>query len=190
MKGFTLLESIVVLFLFVVAILIASQTYVNLMRSAVLAQSYQLALDNFRFGTEKVWNEIKNGSNFRRMIGSSPVLCNGAQTDNIVFSDRRCREIRIYPTSTPQCPSGSKCNLAFQIDGRPHLLFDNELVLLESFRVYCDRIVSGPAYYQNANKIFILNYKVRLKTKTTQIPFEVWQAVAPSNSVFMNPPCQ
>jgi hypothetical protein len=124
------------------------------------------------------------------MIGSSPVLCNGAQTDNIVFSDRRCREIRIYPTSTPQCPSGSKCNLAFQIDGQPHLLFDNELVLLESFRVYCDRIVSGPAYYQNANKIFILNYKVRLKTKTTQIPFEVWQAVAPSNSVFMNPPCQ
>jgi prepilin-type N-terminal cleavage/methylation domain-containing protein len=169
MKGFTLLESIVVLFLFVIAILIASQTYVNLMRSAVLAQSYQLALDNFRFGAEKVWNEIKNGSNFNPSV------------DSLEFSDRRCRRVKVYSSSN---------NLIFEINGQQNPLFDNELVELQSFNLYYDQPKPTGAYYETAHKIFILHYKVLLKTKTTGIPFEVRQAVAPSNSVFMNPPCQ
>jgi prepilin-type N-terminal cleavage/methylation domain-containing protein len=169
MKGFTLLESIVVLFLFVIAILIASQTYVNLMRSAVLAQSYQLALDNFRFGAEKVWNEIKNGSNF---IPSA---------NSLEFFDRRCRRVKVYSSSN---------NLIFEINGQQNQLFDNELIELQSFNLYYEQPKPTGAYYETSHKIFILNYKVLLKTKTTQIPFEVWQAVAPSNSVFMNPPCQ
>jgi type II secretory pathway pseudopilin PulG len=168
-KGFTLLESIVVLGLFVAAIFVASQIYFNLMRSAILAQSYQLALDNLRFGAEKVWNEIKNGSNF---IPSA---------NSLEFLDRRCRKIRVYPSPN---------NLIFEVNGRQSQLFDNELVEFQSFNLYYDSPVGGPSYYQNANKIFILNYKVILKTKTTQIPFEVWQAVAPSNSAFINNPCQ
>jgi type II secretory pathway pseudopilin PulG len=168
-RGFTLLESVVVLGLFVLAILVASQIYFNLMRSAILAQSYQLALDNLRFGAEKVWNEIKNGSDF---IPSA---------NSIEFFDRRCRKIRVYPGSN---------NLIFEVNGKQSQLFDNELVEFRSFNLYYDQPNPTGAYYETAHKIFILNYKVILKTKTTQIPFEIWQAVAPSNSVFMNNPCQ
>jgi len=173
-KGFTLLESIVVLGLFIIAIFVASQIYFNLMRSAILAQNHQLAFDNFRFGAEKIWNEIKNGSNF---IPSS---------SSIEFFDHRCRKVKIYTIATPTP------NLIFELNGQASPLFDNDLVELQSFNLFYDNptTTNGSSYYQTANKIFILNYKVILKTKTTQIPFEVWQAVAPSNSVLMNNPCQ
>jgi type II secretory pathway pseudopilin PulG len=170
-KGFTLLESIVVLGLFTTAIFIGSQIYSNLIRSAILAQNYQLALDNFRFGAEKVWGEIKNGSNFIFIPSEN----------RLEFFDRLCREVKIYPSSN---------NLIFEVNGKQSQLFDNELVEFQSFNLYYDSPVGGFHYYKNANKIFILNYKVILKTKTTQIPFEVWQAVAPSNSILVNNPCQ
>jgi type II secretory pathway pseudopilin PulG len=168
-KGFTLLESIVVLGLFTTAIFIGSQMYSNLMRSAILAQNYQLALDNFRFGAEKVWSEIKSGSNFNPSANS------------LEFFDRRCRVVRVYPGPN---------NLIFEVDGKQSQLFDNELVEFQSFNFYYDQPKTTGAYYETAHKIFILNYKVILKTKTTQIPFEVWQAVAPSNSVLVNNPCE
>jgi prepilin-type N-terminal cleavage/methylation domain-containing protein len=168
-RGFTLLESAVVLALFVGAVLIATQIYFNLMRSAVLAQNYQLALDNFRFGSEKVWNEIKNGNNFN------------PSTSSIEFFDRRCRKIKIYSTTT---------NLVFEINNQSNLLFDSDLVELQSFNVYYDNPTTSEVYFQKSHKIFLINYKVILKTKTTQIPFETWQTVAPSNSVFVINPCQ
>jgi hypothetical protein len=130
-----------------------------------------LALDNLRFGAEKVWNEIKNGSNF---IPSA---------NSLEFFDRHCRGVKIYPDPNNQ-------NLIFEINGQRNQLFDNELVELQSFNLYYDQPNPTGAYYKTAYKIFILNYKVILKTKTTQIPFEVWQAVAPSNSAFINNPCQ
>jgi len=173
-KGFTLLESIVVLSLFVILIFIATQIYFNLMNSAILAQSYQLSLDNFRFGAEKIWNEIKNGSNF---VPSS---------NSLEFKNRRCQSVKIYPTSSP------RPNLIFEIEGRPNPIFDDELIEFVSFSLYYDSPVGNPGdpYYKTANKIFLINYKVNLKTKMTKIPLEVWQAVAPSNSAFINNPCQ
>jgi len=173
-KGFTLLESIVVLFLFMTLIFIATQIYFNLMNSAILAQSYQLSLDNFRFGAEKIWNEIKNGSNF--VISSN----------SLEFNNRRCQNLKIYPTSSPSS------NLIFEIDGKSNLIFDNELVEFVSFNIYYDNPIGNPidSYYKMANKIFLINYKVNLKTKITKVPLDVWQAVAPSNSVLINNPCQ
>jgi prepilin-type N-terminal cleavage/methylation domain-containing protein len=167
-KGFTLLESIVVLAIFITAIFIATQIYFNLMRSAILAQSYQLALDNFRFGAEKIWSEIKNGSEFR-VSGSS-----------ISFNDRRCRNVSVYQSSN---------NLYFSIDSQSSPLFDDKLVELENFEVFSDTPKGGDVYFQKANKIIVLHYKVKLKTKTTEVPLEIWQAVAPSNSILVNKPC-
>jgi type II secretory pathway pseudopilin PulG len=172
MRGFTLLESIVVLSLFIIAILVISQIYFNLMSSAILAQNYQLAFDNFRFGADKVWNEVKNGSDFNPSANS------------LAFFDRRCRGVRIYQISTPTP------NLIFEVNSQGNPLFNNELVELQSFHLYYDSPFSGSSSLSSTNKIFIFNYKVILKTKTTQIPFEVWQAVAPLNSVLTHSPCQ
>ena len=169
-KGFTLLESVVVLFLFVTAMTITSQIYINLIKAAILAQNFQLSLDNVRLGAEKVWGELKNGTNF---IPSA----NGIQ-----FLDRLCRQIKIYRSGN---------NLIYDIRGQSVSLFDDRLVEVTDFKIFYDNPSGDPNFYfGQANKIFILNYKVNLKTKTLVIPFEVWQTVAPSNSSLINNPCQ
>jgi prepilin-type N-terminal cleavage/methylation domain-containing protein len=169
-KGFTLLESMVVLMLFVVAVLIASQIYFNLMKSALLAQNMQLSLDNVRFGVEKVWTEIKNGSNFVPSATS------------IQFLDRKCRLVKIYQENY---------NLIYEINNSTSTIFDESLVSLKNFQIYYDSPSGNPnSYFGTANKIFVIHYQVDLKTKTLTIPFEFWQTVAPSNSVFFNNPCQ
>lgn len=171
--GYTLLESIVALILFTFGILIVSQMYLSLMRSALLAQNLQLALDNARFGAEKVWSEIKNGSNF--VISTTP-------TSTILeFKDRRCQLIKVYQDND---------NLIYEINGSPSTRFDNRLVSLRNFQIYYDKPTTTGTYYQTANKIFVLHYQLDLKTKTLIIPFEFWQTVAPANSVFINNPCQ
>jgi prepilin-type N-terminal cleavage/methylation domain-containing protein len=172
MKGFTLLESMVVLFLFVVAIVIAAQIYVGLMSSAILAESFQLGLDNFRYGAERILNEIKSGSNFTPSLSS------------LEFLDRHCKKIKVFTSST---------NLIFESNGIQVPLFDNELVEINSFRLYYDT-PSGTdpyPYFKTASapKFFLINYKVNLKTKITNIPLDIWQAVAPFNNVFPNNPC-
>ncbi|GIW67348.1 MAG: hypothetical protein KatS3mg096_216 [Candidatus Parcubacteria bacterium] len=168
-NGFTLLESVAVLFIFLVIITVVSQIYTNLMRSAILAQNFQLTMDNVRFGAEKVWNEIKNGSNFV-LSGNS-----------LQFLDRLCRPVRIYVSGE---------NLIYEVSGQASPLFDNNLVSLTSFRIYYDVPSGDPSFYfGRANKVFILNYEVNLKTKTLVIPFSVRQAVAPFNSAFINNPC-
>ena len=170
MKGFTLLESMVVLFLFIVAIVISAQVYVGFMNSAVLAESFQLGLDNFRYGAERILNEIKSGSNFTVSLSS------------LEFFDRRCKKIKIFPSST---------NLIFEANSIQVPLFDNELVEVNSFNLYYDTPSGGNAYFQKASatKFFLINYKINLKTKITNIPLDIWQGVAPFNNVFPNNPC-
>jgi len=169
-KGFTLLESMVVLMLFVVAVLIASQIYFNLMKSALLAQDMQLSLDNVRFGAEKIWTEIKNSSNFVPLATS------------IQFLDRKCRLVKIYQENN---------NLIYEINDQKSKLLDDRLIVLRNFQIYYDVPSGNPSFYfGTANKIFVIHYQVDLKTKTLTIPFEFWQAVAPSNSAFLNNPCQ
>jgi type II secretory pathway pseudopilin PulG len=167
-KGITILESMVVMMLFSVAIIILSQMYFNLMRSAILAQEMQLSLDNIRFGNEKLWLDIKNGSDF---VTSS---------NRLDFKDRFCRSVKIYFSSN---------NLIYEISGTTSTIFDNDLVELKSFRIYYDNPSSGSSYYQTANKVFVFYYQFDLKTKVMTIPFEIRQTVAPLNSVFPNNPC-
>jgi prepilin-type N-terminal cleavage/methylation domain-containing protein len=169
-KGFTLLEVLIVLALFTVAVSIISQIYINLIKASVLAQDMQLSLDNVRFAVEKIWLDIKNGSYFV------------ALTARIEFLDRKCRLVKIYLEDN---------NLVYEIDNRKFKLFNDNLVFLKNFQIYYD-IPSGDSdfYFGTANKIFVIHYQADLKTKTLTIPFEFRQAVAPSNSIFFNSPCQ
>jgi type II secretory pathway pseudopilin PulG len=172
-KGFTLLESIVVSGLFFVAILIVSQLFFNLTRSIILAQDMQLALDNIRFGTEKIWNEIKNGYNSTSPIDSS----------TINYLDRNCNQITIKKEGN---------NLIYVMNGNTTTVFDDNLVDLKKFEVYSDNPVSAdpdPKYYKISNKIIVIYYEFDLKTKITKIPFILKQTVAPLNSIFPNNPC-
>lgn len=168
-QGFTIIEALVVIFIFTVGIVLFSQIYLSLMRSIVQAQNYQLALDNVRFGAEKIWNEIKLGSDFQ--VSSS----------SLNFKNRRCENVEIIYYIDQK-------NLFF--NSKP--VFDDNLVSLESFTIFSDQPTnpSSNIYYQKSYKVIFINYSFNLKTKTTNIPFSFYQVVAPLNSVLVNSPCQ
>jgi len=169
-KGFTLVEVLIVLALFIVAVTVTSQIYINLIKASILAQDMQLSLDNVRFAVEKIWLDIKNGTDFRPS-GTS-----------LVFQDRKCRLVKIYKKDD---------NLIYEVGNKQSPLFNNNLVVLKNLKIYYDSSSVNPNFYfGTANKIFVIHYQVDLKTKTLTIPFEFRQAVAPSNSIFLNSPCQ
>lgn len=167
-KAFTILESLIVVLLFTTAIVIVSQIYFNLIKTNIQAQNLQLALDNVRFGAEKIWSEAKSGSEFT------------ITPTSLDFKNRKCQRVKVYQNGE---------NLIFETAGGQVPLFDNNLVVVRSFRIYSDTPKTSGAYYETANKIFILDYNFDLKAKGLTIPFSFWQAVAPSNSVLINKPC-
>ncbi len=167
-KGFTLVEAIVATFIFVTALTIIAQIYVLLTRTAVQIQDLQFALDSFRFATEKFWVELKASGG----IYFTPTA--------LVFKDRTCRDVKVYQ-------EGDK--IIFERSGVKSELFDPSLVEVTAFRVYSDVPQSSGSYVQTSYKVIILNYEVNLKTKSGKIPYSFWQAVAPLNSVLVNPPC-
>lgn len=168
-KAFTILESLVVLLLFMTAITLGSQIYFNLVKTNVQAQNLQLAFDNVRFGAEKIWGEVKAGSEF---VPTS---------ESLEFRTRRCQRVRILKSGN---------NLIFESAGQQVPIFDDSLVSLRNFRIYYDNPPSSGAYYQTANKVFIFDYDFELKGKNANVPFSFRQTVAPSNSVLINKPCR
>ncbi len=169
-SGFTLIESVLVISIFMILIFIATQIYFNLMDSLVQAQHLQLALDNVRFGSERVWNEIKLGSDF-------VVAHNG---NEIRFKDRNCQNIEI------EVQGHKLVIITFNNISVP--LFDEKLVKVNDFKIYSDQ-PSGGYYYQTTYKLFQIHYDLTLKTPRGEFPLKFWQTVAPLNSVFVNPPC-
>lgn len=169
-KAFTVLESIIVIFLFMTAITISSQIYFNLVKVNLQSQDLQLAFDNARFGAEKIWIEVKAGSEF------SP------DSERLVFKNRRCQEVEIYRENG---------NLFFVSSGKKVPIFDENLVSIKNFKIYYDEPTSSDKiYYQASHKIFVFDYDLELKTKNGNVPFSFRQTVAPSNSVLLNKPCQ
>lgn len=171
-QAFTLIESLVVIFLFTSAIVLISQIYLNLIKSTIQTQGFQLAFDNIRFGTEKIWNEVKSGSEF------------SLTPDSLEFRNRKCQIVKFVK---------KRENLIFELANREIPIFDNNLVNLKSFKIYSDKpetsAETSDAYYKTANKVFIFEYSFDLKVKTNLIPFTFYQTVAPSNSVLINKPC-
>lgn len=171
-KSFTLLESLVVLFIFTTTIVLVSGIYISLLRSNVNAQDFQLAFDNLRLGAERIWNEIKLGSGF--IINITPMV-------KIGFKNRKCDEVTIYKDGNNIILETSASN------GVP--LFDPNLVLVKDFRVYYDNPKTSGAYYETSYKVFVLEYDVDLKGRNLVIPFKFWQTIAPLNAVLINNPC-
>ena len=167
-RGFTFIESVVVLFVFVIGMVLVSRIYFNLVKSNIFSQDLQIAFDNVRFGAEKIWSEIKSGSQF------SPT------SSSLKFKNRRCQEIEI---------SKRDKNLIFKIENQEFQVFDSNFVELKDFKVYFDDPKNSGVYYERAYKIFVLEYDFDLKTKTTKVPFTFRQTIAPSNSVLINEPC-
>ena len=168
-KGFTIIEAVIAIFIIITALSVVALFYVNFINAFVLKQSYQLALDNIRLGTSKIFNEIKLGVNFN-------VVSNVLE-----FKDKNCNLIKLYKNND---------NLILETGDKAMPLFDNSLLILRSFNVYTDQPSGDPNFYSGiSKKIIILGYDFDVKTNKGLINVKFTQSVAPLNSTLPYNPC-
>jgi type II secretory pathway pseudopilin PulG len=176
-KGFTLVEVIVSSALVITALAIIAQTYMSIIKSVIFAQSLQANLDSVHFGLEKIWNEVKSGSNFP----TSTIA-----TTSLSFKDRRCRNITIELQ-----PGGP---LLYKIDNySSSSLFDEKLVQVNNFIVFFDTSTNpNPDDYRSySKKIVNFYFDLSLKAGDKVIPYQINLSVAPILSpISQNKPCR
>lgn len=168
-KAFTLVETVIAIFILITVIVSVSYAYINFMGSSVFSQGYQLAIDNIRLGTGKIFNDIRSGLNFDIV------------SNRLIFADRNCNQIEIFKEGK---------NLYFKLENRQVPIFDNDLVSLKNFSVLSDDPSGNPDFYfGRSKKIILLNYEFEVKTNKGPIPFKFRQAISPLNSVLPISPC-
>lgn len=174
-KGFTLVEAIVSSSLFLLGVIIISQTYMAIVKSVILAQSLQANIDNVRFGLEKIWNEVKAGSNFPTTT---------IMTTTLNFLDRRCELVKIFRQDN---------SLKFERQTVTSDIFDKNLVQVNDFKVFFDTS-SDPntsIYSIYSKKVVYIDLDLSLKAGEQIIPFKINLTVAPYKSPLSDyPPCQ
>ena len=84
-KGFTMIELLVAMGLFVVVMGIASTVFVQSLRAQRSIVALMAANDNASLSLEQMMREIRTGSNF---------LTNNDQTELVFFSQRQKDEVR------------------------------------------------------------------------------------------------
>lgn len=85
-KGFTAAEAAVSIFIFAIAITAGIISYINLLKTNLVAQGLYASVENLSLGFEKIWREIKYGSNFK---------FNPQNPSTILFKDINCAQIEI-----------------------------------------------------------------------------------------------
>ncbi len=174
-KGFTLVEVIVSSALVITALVIIAQAYMSIIKSVIFAQSLQVNLDSVHFGLEKIWNEVKSGSNFPTSTIS---------TTTLNFKDRRCRNVKIYQQGDL---------LVYEINNSTSSLFDERLVEVNNFIVFFDSSTNFPSddYRSYSKKIVNFYFDLSLKAGDKIIPYQINLSVAPILSpISQSIPCQ
>ncbi|MCS7200570.1 MAG: prepilin-type N-terminal cleavage/methylation domain-containing protein [Patescibacteria group bacterium] len=175
MKGFTLVEVIISSAIFLIGMFVLSQIYFSFIKSIIFAQNLQANIDNVRYGLEKIWNEVKSGSDFP----TSTIA-----TTTLTFKDRRCRAIEIYKNDQ---------KLMMKIGSNPpQSIFDENLVLVDDFRVFFDKtdFPTDTNYYKSSKKLVVIEIKFNLKVGENIIPYSTRISIAPFKSPLGNvSPC-
>lgn len=77
-KGFTLIEMIVAVGVFTVAITLSLASFLNISAVQKKAEAFRLVNNNLNFALESMVREIKTGSGYSSSDGSSLTITNGA----------------------------------------------------------------------------------------------------------------
>ncbi|MBI4692294.1 MAG: type II secretion system protein [Candidatus Terrybacteria bacterium] len=83
-KGFTLIEMIVAVGVFTVAITLSLASFLNISAIQKKAEAFRLVNNNLNFALEAMVREIKTGSNYSSIDGSSLIITNSSEI-NITF---------------------------------------------------------------------------------------------------------
>lgn len=170
-KSFTLLEISLVILLLSIIIFVVSSIYLGITRALIIADNLQLALENVKSGSEKIFRITKYGWGFE------------VDQNQISFYDRNCQSRFILKFQNNNIYLERRDNNNNLIESEE--IFDSNLVKVRNFMVTKDypRTTESYFYFQFAPKIIIYFYDLELRTKigTSSLVFE--QAVAPLNSV-------
>ncbi|BCX15376.1 MAG: hypothetical protein KatS3mg097_268 [Candidatus Parcubacteria bacterium] len=164
-KAFTLIETVVVIMLFIFAIVIIAQLYISLTKAALDLQQRHIAINSIHSGLEKIYSELKNGFSF-------------TITDNsILFKDKLCETAMINFDS-------NRLLLYYNSSS----LFNKDFVELEDVKIYGYNPSTTPSasyYYQHSSstKLIVIDYYFYIKSPiTTKTPLFIRQSIAPLNS--------
>jgi len=171
-KGFTVIEVMVSLLVFIIGIGIFSVSYINLVRQQLINQRLQATLGNFRLALEKIWREMKYGVNFT------------TSTNEITFKRvYDCGEVAI---------SYNGSSLIYKLNGKPSNLTDPDLIKINSFEIYTTgNLFDDPNadYSQRSIKLITLAIRAEANMQNFYVPLNFQISVAPINSIFPSSPC-
>lgn len=165
-KAFTLIETVVVITLFIFAIVIIAQLYISLTRAALDLQQRHIAINLIQEGLEKIYSELKAGFSFT------------ITTNSILFKDKKCQ------TSTINFFNS---NLLLLYNNSS--LFNNDFVELNDVKIYAynPNATNNPSalYHEHisSTKLIVIDYNFYIKSSiTTKTPLFIRQSIAPLNS--------
>jgi prepilin-type N-terminal cleavage/methylation domain-containing protein len=168
-RGFTLFEIAVAVLVVAVAFSLLSTSYLNVVRSNIEANRALTALINLNLSLERLWRELKYGSEFNLVLANSV----------LDFKDRNC---------SPQKISLDISNKTIKFGDIQ--LTDPAVVEVTDLRFNLGGYDNtNPSYLKAAPKIITISLTARVKEfplKTFAYQF----SVAPINSVFLVSPCQ
>ena len=170
-RGFTLIEMGIALFLFVVIVSIISISNIRISQSSMRAQQMYTGTDMMRLGLEKIWREMKYGSNFTVGIHS------------VAFKDRNCQDAAL------SLESGE---LKYSVGGNKTALNDASVLNIAEF--YAKAIISSVldesgAEITDTASLISLSI-IQDAAQGTLMPVMLNISVAPVQSSFPNQPCQ
>jgi hypothetical protein len=174
-RGFTLAEMLTVMTIFMIAILVIVNIFVNLVKSTLIANDYYQSLENIKIGTDKIFEILKLGFYFKVLT-----------TSTLEFKDIDCVTTTI---------SYNQSSSSLEIIRDPEIIevFDNNLVKVKGIMFATDT-PSDPTssdYRKKSNKIIIIFYDLEIYSRsgvTSSLKFQ--QAVAPLNSIVSSPSCK
>lgn len=164
-KAFTLIETVVVITLFIFAIVIIAQLYISLTKASLDLQQRHLAINSIQSGLEKIYSELKAGFSFT------------IETSSILFKDKLCQTATIVFNNH---------NLLYNSSS----LFNNDFVELNDVKIYGynPNAITPPAdgfYYKHpsSTKLIVIDYNFYIKSQiTTKTSLFIRQSIAPFNS--------
>jgi hypothetical protein len=169
-RAFTLGEAVIASFVFLIALGIISQIVITITKTSFQINEFNNALDNLRLGMEKIWRELKYGSDF------------SFSASTIGFNDRNCR---------PSSLDFVNNNLVLKKDNDTTNIFDPSLIKVNSVNFSFDNPAGGGGFYfETAPKIIIISMDLEIKSKTGSLNLKIEEASAPLNSLLPKSPCE
>ena len=167
-KGFTILEMIVAILIFLIGIAVISGLYINLVKQYLISQNLQASLGNVKLALEKIWREMKYGINFA-------TTTNGIKYQRV----NDCVNVEIkYDTATKAILYNSST------------LIDPNYFEVNNFTIYATGSFGSQGDYNVTSfKLITISLSGIAKAKSMDIPVNFQISVAPINSVFASTSC-